>query len=57
MPVRGTYYIKNNGLNRNILECKLKRFEDLKKQYPVLIETYWNVNEMKEKVQQEIASS
>ena len=32
------------GINRNILECKLKLFFVLACNISVLIETYWNVN-------------
>ena len=31
------------GINRNILECKVKIKKNIAKSKPVLIETYWNV--------------
>ena len=32
------------SINRNILECKYRKFKFLTSCCPVLIETYWNVN-------------
>ena len=32
------------GINRNILECKYRKFEFFSSSSPILIETYWNVN-------------
>ena len=37
----------HGGINRNILECKGVTDDTLFMQYPVLIETYWNVKESK----------
>ena len=37
---------QNKSLNRNILECKLFCHPRVKSSIAVLIETYWNVNEI-----------
>ena len=35
------------GINRNIVECKFAVFDLLEEAFRVLIETLWNVNEIK----------